>query len=53
MKYGIHIPFSSVQPEQAGDKEDDNDDADNVENVHGVLRLRHARVHYESTALQQ
>jgi hypothetical protein len=44
---------SGVQPEQAGDKEDDNDDADNVENVHGVLRLRHARVHYESTALQQ
>jgi hypothetical protein len=26
---------SGVQPEQAGDKEDDNDDADNVENVHG------------------
>jgi hypothetical protein len=44
---------SSVQPEQAGDKEDDNDDADNVENVHAVFRLRHARVHYESTALQQ
>jgi hypothetical protein len=44
---------SSVQPEQAGDKEDDNDDADNVENVHGVLRLRHARLQYESAALQQ
>jgi hypothetical protein len=44
---------SGVQPEKACDKEDDDDDADDVENVHGILRVRQARFHCESAALQQ
>jgi hypothetical protein len=42
-----------MQPEEAGDKENDNDDADDVENIHVVLRLRHTRFQHESAALQQ
>jgi hypothetical protein len=44
--------LSSMQPKEAGDKENDDDDTDDVENVHCVLRLRHARFQYESAALQ-
>jgi hypothetical protein len=42
-----------MQPEKAGDKENDDDNSDDVENVHGALRLRHARFQYEGAALQQ
>jgi hypothetical protein len=42
-----------VQSEKTCDKDDDDDDADDVENVHWILRLRHVRFRYESTALQQ
>jgi hypothetical protein len=46
------ISCSGVQPEEAGNKENDDDDADDVENIHDVLRLRHARFQHESAALQ-
>jgi hypothetical protein len=42
---------SSVQPEETRNKENYDDDADDVENVHCELRLRHARLQYEETAL--
>jgi hypothetical protein len=43
---------SNVQPEESGNKDYDDHDADDVKNVHCTLRLRHARLQYESTMLQ-
>jgi hypothetical protein len=42
----------STQPEESGNKDYDDHDADDVKNVHCTLRLRHARLQYESTMLQ-
>jgi hypothetical protein len=42
----------STQPEESGNKDYDDHDADDVKNVHCILRLRHARLQYESTMLQ-
>ena len=46
------IVCSNVQPEEPGNKDYDDHDADDVKNVHCTLRLRHARLQYESTMLQ-
>jgi hypothetical protein len=42
-----------VQSEEACNYDYDDHDADDVKNVHCVLRLRHARLQYEVTALLQ
>jgi hypothetical protein len=42
----------STQPEESGNKDYDDHDADDVKNVHCTLRLRYARLQYESTMLQ-
>ena len=44
--------YSTVQSEVACNEKYYNHDADDVENIHCVLRLRHARLQYEETALQ-
>jgi hypothetical protein len=38
LESGFQMACSSVQAQEACDKENDDDDADDVENVHGVLR---------------
>jgi hypothetical protein len=43
---------SSVQAQEACNKDDNYHYADDVENVHCVLRSRYARFQYESAALE-
>jgi hypothetical protein len=51
-RVGQPTMLSSMQPKEAGDKQNDDDDTDDVENVHCVLRLSHAAFLYECAALQ-